>query len=128
MLAQQIVNGLVVGSVYALSALGFTLNFGAARIVNFAYGELIMLGAFFTLTAMTVLGLPFFVALPIGVAATSALSVLMFVLTIRPLTRKSYVSLKGELQVIMVTLGLVYIFRETETTRASPCRSRRSPF
>jgi len=112
-LAQQIVNGLVVGSVYALSALGFTLIFGAARIVNFAYGELLMLGAFFTLTAMTVLGLPFFLALPIGVAATSALSVLMFVLTIRPLTRKSYVSLKGELQVIMVTLGLVYIFRES---------------
>jgi|TARA_B110000259_G_scaffold177523_1_gene214804 branched-chain amino acid transport system permease protein len=113
MLAQQIVNGLVVGSIYALSALGFTLIFGAARIVNFAYGELLMLGAFFTVTAMAVFGLSFFAALPIGIMATSALSVLMFVLTIRPLTRKSYVSLKGELQVILVTLGLLYILRES---------------
>ena len=113
MLAQQIVNGLVVGCAYSLSALGFTLIFGAARIVNFAYGELLMLGAFFTLTAMTALGLPFFAALPFGVAATSLLSVLMFVLTIRPLTQKSYVSLKGELRVILVTLGLLYILRES---------------
>ena len=52
MLAQQLANGVVLGSIYALSALGFTLIFGAARVVNFAYGELLMLGAFFSLMAM----------------------------------------------------------------------------
>lgn len=113
MLMQQIVNGLVLGSIYALSALGFTLVFGAARIVNFAYGELLMLGAFFTLTAASLLGLPFFVALAVGAAATALFSVFLFVLTIRPLTRKSYTSLQGELQVILVTLGLLYVLRES---------------
>lgn len=71
MLLQQIVNGLVLGSIYALSALGFTLVFGAARVVNFAYGEILMLGAFFTLTAATLLGLPFFAALAVGAAASA---------------------------------------------------------
>jgi len=62
-IGQQLANGVVLGSVYALSALGFTLIFGAARVVNFAYGELLMLGAFFTLTILQVSGLGFFPSL-----------------------------------------------------------------
>lgn len=112
MLAQQLANGLVLGSIYALCALGFTLIFGAARVVNFAYGELLMMGSFFTLTIMTYSGLPFFVALPVGMAGVALLSVVMFVLAIRPLMRRSFTSLHGELQVILVTLGLLYILRE----------------
>jgi branched-chain amino acid transport system permease protein len=112
MLAQQIANGLVLGSIYALSALGFTLIFGAARVVNFAYGELLMLGAFFTVTVMTVSGLPFFVALPIGMLGIALVSVIMFLAALRPLMRGAYTSLHGELQVILVTLGLLYILRE----------------
>jgi hypothetical protein len=65
MLAQQLINGLVLGSIYALSALGFTLIFGVARVVNFAYGEFLMLGAFLTLTTMTITGVDFFIALPL---------------------------------------------------------------
>jgi branched-chain amino acid transport system permease protein len=113
MLAQQLANGLVLGSVYALSALGFTLIFGAARIVNFAYGELLMIGAFFTLTVMNATGAPFFLALPIAMAGVAVLSVIMFYLTLRPLMRGSFTSLQGELQVILVTLGLLYLLRET---------------
>ena len=112
MLAQQLANGVVLGSIYALSALGFTLIFGAARVVNFAYGELLMLGAFFSLTAMNWFSVPFFVALPLGMAAVAALSVLLYALTMRPLMRGSYTSLQGELQVILVTLGLLYILRD----------------
>lgn len=70
------------------------------------------MGSFFTLTVMTYLGLPFFVALPIGMAGVALLSVVMFVLAIRPLMRGSFTSLHGELQVILVTLGLLYILRE----------------
>ncbi|MGE0502025.1 MAG: branched-chain amino acid ABC transporter permease [Rhizobiaceae bacterium] len=112
MLAQQLANGLVLGSIYALSALGFTLIFGAARVVNFAYGELLMLGAFFCITIMLWSGAPFFVALPIAMIGLALLSVLMFVLTLRPLLRGAYTSLQGELKVILVTLGLLYILRE----------------
>lgn len=112
MLAQQLANGLVLGSIYALSALGFTLIFGAARVVNFAYGELLMLGAFFTLTVMTYMGVPFFVALPAAMAGIALVSVGMYLLTLRPLMRSSYTAIQGELRVILVTLGLLYILRE----------------
>ncbi|MEW6046502.1 MAG: branched-chain amino acid ABC transporter permease [Bacillota bacterium] len=55
--AQQLVNGLTLGSVYALVALGYTMVYGVLRLINFAHGELFMLGAYLTLSATTVLGL-----------------------------------------------------------------------
>ena len=106
MLAQQLTNGLVLGCIYALSALGFTLIFGVARIVNFAYGELLMLGAFVTLSVMPFLGIGFFTALPIGMAAIAALSVLVYVLTVRPVMRGT------PLQALLVTTGVLYVLRE----------------
>ncbi len=52
-LLQQIVNGLVVGSVYALIALGYTMVYGILGLINFAHGEVLMIGA---LTALQTLG------------------------------------------------------------------------
>ncbi|MGG5822060.1 branched-chain amino acid ABC transporter permease [Falsiroseomonas sp. HW251] len=112
MLAQQLANGLVLGAIYGLSALGFTLVFGAARIVNFAYGEILMLGAFFTVALTSALGLDFFLALPIAMAGAAALSVAMFYVALRPVMRGSHTSLQAELQIILVTLGLLYLLRE----------------
>ena len=106
MFAQQLTNGLVLGCIYALSALGFMLIFGVARIVNFAYGELLMLGAFVTLSVMPFLGIGFFTALPIGMAAIAALSVLVYVLTVRPVMRGT------PLQALLVTTGVLYVLRE----------------
>jgi len=113
MIAQQLANGVVLGCIYALSALGFTLVFGAARVVNFAYGELLMIGAFFTLTVMQTLSIPFFLALPVAMVGVALLSVALFYLTIRSLQRRATTALSGELQVILVTLGLLYVLRET---------------
>jgi len=112
MLAQQVANGLVLGAIYALSALGFTLIFGAARIVNFAYGELLMIGAFFTVALTSALGLDFFVALPLAMAGAAALSVAMFYAALKPVMKGNYTSLHAELQIILVTLGLLYMLRE----------------
>ncbi len=106
MFAQQLTNGLVLGSIYALCALGFTLIFGVARVVNFAYGEILMLGAFVTLSLMTLLDIGFFIALPIGMAAIAALSVLVYVATVRPVIRGT------ELQAMLVTIGVLYVLRE----------------
>jgi branched-chain amino acid transport system permease protein len=112
MLAQQVANGVVLGAIYALSALGFTLIFGAARIVNFAYGELLMIGAFFTVALTSSLGLDFFVALPLAMAGAAAISVGMFYGALRPVMKGNYTSLHAELQIILVTLGLLYMLRE----------------
>jgi branched-chain amino acid transport system permease protein len=106
MLAQQLINGLVLGSIYALSALGFTLIFGVARVVNFAYGEFLMLGAFLTLTTMTVTGVDFFIALPLAMGMTALLSVAAYLLAIRPVMRGT------DLQALLVTTGMLYVLRE----------------
>ena len=52
-LLQQIINGVTLGSVYALVALGYTMVYGIIGLINFAHGELVMVGA---LTALTVIG------------------------------------------------------------------------
>ena len=58
MLAQQIVNAISLGGVYALFALGFTLIFGVLNVVNLAHGAVFMIGAYAALKAVVVLQLP----------------------------------------------------------------------
>ena len=65
MLAQQILNGLVSGAIYALFALGFNLIFGVQKVLNLAHGGVFMAGAFIAYYAV-VLGLPFWVATAAG--------------------------------------------------------------
>src|ERR1051325_4559174 len=58
---QQIINGLVLGSIYALVALGYTMVYGILGLINFAHGDIVMVGALVTLTVMQLLagsGLP----------------------------------------------------------------------
>lgn len=57
MLAQQLVNGLTLGAVYALVALGYTMVYGVLRLINFAHGDLFMLGAYLTLSGTSAAGL-----------------------------------------------------------------------
>jgi branched-chain amino acid transport system permease protein len=58
-LAQQIVNGLILGSMYALVAIGFSMIYGIVRLINFAHGDIVMIGAFVTLGLMQLSGVPF---------------------------------------------------------------------
>jgi branched-chain amino acid transport system permease protein len=105
-LGQQLTNGAVLGSIYALSALGFTLIFGAARVINFAYGEFLMLGAFVTLTLMELSGLDFFIILPLAMMAMAGASVIVYAVVVRPVLRGN------ELRVLLVTTGLLYMLRQ----------------
>src|SRR4029453_8788462 len=66
-LVQHLVNGLIVGGGYALMGIGLTLIFGIMRVVNFAHGELYMLGAFFLYTLFSLAGLNFFVSSALAV-------------------------------------------------------------
>src|SRR6187455_1380197 len=81
-LLQQIINGLVLGSMYALVALGYTMVYGIINLINFAHGEVLMVGALTSWTVVTLLaglGLPGWVLLLIGlVAAVIVCSVLNF--------------------------------------------------
>ena len=74
MIAQQILNGLVVGAVYALFALGFTLVYGVQKILNLAHGGVFMWGALIGLFVVTKLALPLWAALIIAMVGQGSLA------------------------------------------------------
>ena len=81
---QQILNGLSMGMAYVLVALGLTLVYGVLHVVNFAQGEIYMLGGLATLVAVTVLGVPYTLAIPLAVVATAAVSYVIDRLAVSP--------------------------------------------
>ena len=71
---QQIINGLILGSIYALVALGYTMVYGIMGLINFAHGEVVMIGAMVALTVIKLLessGLPVFIVILFGLAAAA---------------------------------------------------------
>jgi branched-chain amino acid transport system permease protein len=84
MIAQHILNGLVVGGVYALFALGFTLVFGIHKILNLAHGGVFMTGAFVALYSVEA-GLPLWLAFLLAMGGTGLLSVAIEATAFRPL-------------------------------------------
>lgn len=104
-IAQQIVNGLVLGSGYACIALGWTILLGVARLVNFAHGQLYMLGAFVTWFAIVKLGLPYPLAILVAMVVLAAIGLLMQIAMMRLVMTQNLTSL------MIVTLGLGYILQ-----------------
>jgi len=79
-LIQQIINGLVLGSIYALVALGYTMVYGIMGLINFAHGEVVMIGAMVALSTIKLLlnsGLPVFVIIIIGLVAAIVVCMLV---------------------------------------------------
>src|SRR5438105_14900728 len=81
---QQLINALALGSIYALMAIGLAMIFGILKLINFAHGELLMVGPFFTF-GLIKLGLPFGPAALLGVALTGLVGVALERLAYRPL-------------------------------------------
>lgn len=84
-LVQQLFNGLTIGSVYSLVALGLTLVYGILHIPNFAHGALYMLGGYITLTMMTSSGLHYWLAMFISILVVGIVGVLMERFVFHPL-------------------------------------------
>src|SRR5690348_6426357 len=76
-LAQHLLNGVLIGCAYALIAIGLTMIFGVMNIANFAHGEFYMLGGFAAFYLVSLVGLNYFVALPAAVALVVALALLL---------------------------------------------------
>jgi branched-chain amino acid transport system permease protein len=79
--------GVTTGALYALVALGIVVVFRATSIVNFAHGEMFMMGGFFAWTAHVMFGLPFVAAFSVAVIGAFALGILVYQVTFRPLAR-----------------------------------------
>ena len=84
---QQLLNGLSNGSVYSLVALGLTMVFGILHVPNFAQGAFYMVGAYVTLTVMTLFGIPYWIAMFISMLAIAALAVLSERIIFHPLRK-----------------------------------------
>ncbi len=85
LLLQQLVNGLILGSVYELLALGYTMVYGIIKLINFAHGDIYMMGAFIDYFLINSFQMNFFVALIVAMLATAILRVLIEFLAYRPL-------------------------------------------
>ncbi len=112
-LFQQLLNALQLGSIYALIALGYTMVYGILRMINFAHGDLFMVGAFFCFAAAVFLGLPFIPVLLISIIGVSILGVLIEKFAYKPLRQAPRVS------AIITALG-VGIFLENFTLALNP--------
>lgn len=102
---QLVINGVVVGSVYALVALGFVIIFKSTGVVNFAQGEFLLLGAYISLAVVSQTSMPFWVAVVVTLLFSVALGMLIERLILRPMIGEPVIS------VIMVTLGLSSILK-----------------
>jgi len=102
---QLMVSGIVTGGIYALIATGFVIIYKATGVINFATGELMMLGAFFAYTAMEVARAPFLVALLAAAVGAAVLGALVERVVLRPLLGQRAIS------VVMVTIGLSSVFK-----------------
>ncbi|HFI0156421.1 TPA: branched-chain amino acid ABC transporter permease [Streptococcus suis] len=109
---QQLVNGLILGSVYALIALGYTMVYGIIKLINFAHGDLYMMGAFIGYYLINAFQLNFFVALVLTMVLTAALGVLIEFLAYRPLRNSTKIA--ALITAIGVSFfleyGMVYLF------------------
>lgn len=85
MLEQQLFNALSLGCVYALFALGFTIVFGVLGVINLSHGAVFMAGAYAALNAVTLLGMPLWVAIVFAFALSGLIGLLVDVLVLRPL-------------------------------------------
>ena len=113
-LAQLTVNGIITGTILALTGVGVTLVFGIQRIANFAYGEYLTFGAYVALVVNTGLGLNLFIAAIAAVLATAGLAVLLHLVVLKPLAGRGLVATS------LITVGLGLTVRDVVFLIAGP--------
>ena len=100
----QFINGLNIGSIYALIALGYTMVYGIAKLINFAHGDVIMVGAYISFISMK-FGLPWWLAVIISIVACAVLGVVMEKVAYKPLRNASRISL------LITAIGISYLLQ-----------------
>ncbi|WEV45252.1 branched-chain amino acid ABC transporter permease [Streptococcaceae bacterium ESL0687] len=104
---QIIVNGLILGSVYALIALGYTMVYGIIKLINFAHGDVYMMGAFMGYFLINNLHMNFFLALLISMVGTAILGVVIEFLAYRPLRNSTRIS------ALITAIGVSFLLENT---------------
>lgn len=107
--AQMLAAGAAIGCAYAIVALGFVLIYKASEIVNFAQGDLMMLGAFLGYTFIVLLGLPFAVGLVLAVLCLALVGALLDRLVLRPMVGEPVFA------IVIITIGVGFVLRSIVT-------------
>ena len=102
---QYLINGLSIGSIYAIIALGYTMVYGIAKMLNFAHGDVIMVGAYISYCVMIYMEMPPVVAILAAVVVCTVLGVLIEGLAYRPLRGTS------SLAVLITAIGVSYFLQ-----------------
>ena len=100
-----LINGLSLGSVYAIIALGYTMVYGIAKMLNFAHGDIMMVGAFVAFFALNSFGLPVIVSVVLSMLATTVLGVVIERLAYKPLRQAT------SLSVLITAIGVSYFLQ-----------------
>ena len=100
-----LINGISLGSVYAIIALGYTMVYGIAKMLNFAHGDVIMVGGYVSFCAMFYLDLPGWLATILAVVVCTALGVIIEGLAYKPLRQA------GSLAVLITAIGVSYFLQ-----------------
>jgi len=90
---QQLINGLSLGSVYALIAIGYTMVYGIIKLINFAHGDIYMVGAFIGFYSVTMFHLPFIPTLVLAMAGSALLGVIIEKIAYKPLRNSPRITL-----------------------------------
>lgn len=101
-----IINGISLGSIYALIALGYTMVYGIAKMLNFAHGDVIMIGAYTTFTVCSTLGLPPVIGILLSVIVCTVLGVLIERIAYKPLRKAA-----SSLAVLITAIGVSYFLQ-----------------
>ncbi|MGE8203317.1 branched-chain amino acid ABC transporter permease [Heyndrickxia sp. NPDC080065] len=89
---QQLVNGISLGSIYALIALGYTMVYGIVKLINFAHGDIFMIGSFVGFYSITMLHLGFFPALILSMVVCAILGVIIERIAYKPLRKTTRIA------------------------------------
>ncbi len=101
----NLINGISLGSVYAIIALGYTMVYGIAKMLNFAHGDVIMIGAYISFCSTTYLGLPPVLAVIIAMIVCTLLGMVIEKLAYKPLRKAS------SLAVLITAIGVSYFLQ-----------------
>ena len=101
-----LINGISLGSVYAIIALGYTMVYGIAKMLNFAHGDVIMIGGYVVLVAMTSAGMPPIAAVLLAVVVCTLLGIVIERVAYKPLRNAS-----SNLAVLITAIGVSYLLQ-----------------
>ena len=101
----QMINGLSTGGMYALVAIGYTMVYGIAKMINFAHGEIMMVGAYLAYTMSAIVGAPIYISVLVSIAGCALLGVVTEKVAYKPLRNS------GSLAVLITAIGVSYLLQ-----------------